>query len=102
MEITIFHYLVLSGIVFLIGIFGIFLNRKSIICLIMSIEVILLAININFIVFSSYWSDFKGQIFVLFILTVSAAEIAVALVALVIYFNNRSTTIVDDLTNLRG
>ena len=102
MEITIFHYLALSGVVFLIGIFGIFLNRKSIISLIMSIEVILLAININFIVFSSYWNDFKGQIFVLFILTVSAAEIAVALVALVIYFNNRLTTIVDDLTNLRG
>lgn len=102
MEITIFHYLILSGIIFLIGIFGIFLNRKSIISLIMSIEVILLAININFIVFSSYWNDFKGQIFVLFILTVSAAEIAIALVALVIYFNNRSTTIVDDLNNLRG
>ncbi len=102
MEINIFHYLVLSGIIFFIGVFGIFFNKKSIISLIMSIEVILLAVNINFIVFSSYWSDFKGQIFVLFILTVSAAEISLLLVALVVYFNNRSTTMVDDLNNLRG
>ncbi|MCL2567240.1 MAG: NADH-quinone oxidoreductase subunit NuoK [Alphaproteobacteria bacterium] len=102
MEITIFHYLMLSGLVFLIGVFGIFLNRKSIISLIMSVEVIFLAININFIIFASYWNDFKGHVLVLFILTVSAAEIAIALVALVIYFNNRHTTIVDDLSNLRG
>lgn len=102
MELTIFHYLILSGIIFLIGVFGIFLNRKSIISLIMAVEVILLSININFIVFSSYWNDFKGQIFVLFIFTVAAAEIALALVALVIYFNNKSTTVVDDLNDLRG
>ncbi|MDR0484086.1 MAG: NADH-quinone oxidoreductase subunit NuoK [Alphaproteobacteria bacterium] len=102
MEITIFHYLILSGLVFFIGIFGIFLNRKSIVSLIMSVEVIFLAININFIIFSNYWSDFKGQIFVLFILTVSATEIAIALVALIVYFNSRFTTVVDDLSNLRG
>lgn len=100
--VTLLHYIILSTIVFLIGTFGIFMNRKSIISLIMSIEIILLSVSINFITFSSYWSNFKGQIFVLFILTISAAEIAVALAALVVYYNNKSNIWADDLTTLKG
>ncbi|MFL1781078.1 NADH-quinone oxidoreductase subunit K [Candidatus Hepatincolaceae symbiont of Richtersius coronifer] len=99
MTISLFHYIMLSGIIFLIGVLGIFLNRKSIISLIMSVEIILLAININFVAFANFWNDLKGQIFVLFILAVSAAEIAVALAAIVTYFNNRSSNWVDDLDN---
>ncbi len=102
MEITLLHYLILSSIIFLIGVFGIFLNRKSIISLIMSIELIILAININFITFAHFWGDFKGHIFVLFILTVSASEVAIILVSLVNYFNINQTTSVDVLNELRG
>ena len=99
---SLLYYIGLSSIVFLIGVFGIFLSRKSIMSLIMSVEVILLAININFIAFANYWNDFAGHIFVLFILTVSASEIAVALIGLVLYFNSRSNIWVDELNSLRG
>jgi NADH-quinone oxidoreductase subunit K len=99
---SLFFYVALSCIIFLIGIFGIFLSRKSIISLIMSIEVILLSININFVAFANYWNNFTGHVFILFILSVSAAEIAVVLIALVLYFNNRSNIWVDDLTQLRS
>ena len=99
---SLLYYIILSSIIFLIGVFGIFLSKKSIMSLIMSIEVILLSININFIAFANYWNDFTGHIFVLFILTVSASEIAVALIGLVLYFNSRSNIWVDDLNSLRG
>jgi NADH-quinone oxidoreductase subunit K len=103
MEITLLHYLILSTILFLIGIFGLFLNSKNLISIIMSIEVIFLAVNINFITFATFWNDFKGQFFVLFILTVSASEIAIALVALVLHLKNHNIAInVDDLNTLRG
>lgn len=103
MEITLLHYLILSTILFLIGMLGLFLNSKNLISIIMSIEVMFLAVNINFITFATFWNDFKGQFFVLFILTVSASEIAVALIALVLYFKNTQSSInVDNLTTLRG
>lgn len=102
MDIGLLHYMVLSSIILFIGIFGLFLNRKSIISLILSVEIIILAININFVAFANYWGDFKGQIFVLFTLTVSASEVAIVLVALVQYFNKKSSVWVDDLSNLKG
>ncbi len=103
MVIGLFHYVFLSMVLFLIGIFGILLNRKNLISLIMSVEIIFLSININFISFSNVLNDFKGQFFVLLVLVVSASEIAVVLTALVIYFKNHNNTInTDDLSELRG
>lgn len=103
MEIGLFHYILLSMILFLIGIFGIFLSKRNLISLIMSIEIIFLAVNMNFVIFSNLWNDFKGQFFVLFILTVSASEIAVVLSAIIIYFKNHNNSIdVDQLSNTRG
>ncbi|MDE3038353.1 MAG: NADH-quinone oxidoreductase subunit NuoK, partial [Pseudomonadota bacterium] len=88
-QIGIMHYLVLAALIFTIGICGIFLNRKNVITLLMSIELILLAVNINFVAFSAYLHDLTGQIFAMFILTVAAAEAAIGLAILVIYFRNR-------------
>ncbi len=102
MMVGMFHYLILSSIIFFIGIFGILLNKRNILSLIMSIEIILLSVNINFVLFSNYWNNFSGHVFVLFILTVSASEIAVVLAALSVYFNHRSNIWIDDLTNLKG
>ncbi len=103
MEITLLHYLALAGLLFLIGILGILLNRRNLISLIMSIELIALAININFISFSNYLNDIKGQVFVLFVLTVAASEIAIMLAALVIYFSkNKNIWIDDNVSDLRG
>ena len=103
MEITLLHYLALAGALFLIGILGILLNRRNLISLIMSIELIALAININFVSFSNYLNDIKGQVFVLFVLTVAASEIAVMLAALVIYFSkNKNIWIDDNISDLRG
>jgi NADH-quinone oxidoreductase subunit K len=100
--IGILHYLILSTILFFIGVLGIFARGKNIISLILSIEIMLLAVNINFIIFSNYWGNFTGQIFVLFILAVSACEMAIALIALLSYFNKANAIWVDDLQNLRG
>lgn len=102
MEITLLHYLVLAAIVFSISIMGVFLNRKNLIVLLMSIELMLLAVNYNFIAFSHYLGDTAGQIFVFFILTVAAAESAIGLAILVVLFRNRSTINIEDLDSLKG
>ena len=88
--ITISHYLILSSIILTLGVFGIFLNRKNVIIILMSIELILLSVNINLVAFSAYLGDLVGQVFALFILTVAAGEAAIGLAILVVYFRNRS------------
>jgi NADH-quinone oxidoreductase subunit K len=88
--------------VFTIGIFGIFLNRKNVIIILMSVELILLAVNINFIAFSAQLHDLTGQVFTLFVLTVAAAEAAIGLAILVVYFRNRGTIAVDDINQMKG
>jgi len=96
------HYLVLGAILFAIGLVGIFLNRKNVIILLMSIELMLLAVNMNFVAFSHYLQDISRQIFVFFILTVAAAESAIGLAILVVLFRNMRTINVDDLDKLKG
>ena len=100
--ISLSHYLVLGGILFAISVLGIFLNRKNVIVLLMAIELMLLAVNMNFIAFSHYLGDIHGQIFVFFILTVAAAESAIGLAILVVLFRNMRTINVDDLDHLKG
>jgi len=100
--ISLSHYLVLGGILFSIAVLGIFLNRKNVIVLLMAIELMLLAVNMNFIAFSHYLGDIHGQIFVFFILTVAAAESAIGLAILVVLFRNLHTINVDDLDHLKG
>ena len=99
---TLSHYLILSALLFSIGIVGIFLNRKNLIIILMSIELMLLAVNTNFIAFSHYWQNLSGQIFVFFVLTVAAAEAAIGLAILVVLFRNLKTIHVDDLDSLKG
>lgn len=101
-SITIGHYVMLATLLFVTGIAGIFLNRKNIITLLMSIELMLLAVNINFVAFSIKLGDIGGQIFTIFILTVAAAEAAIGLAILVVYFRNRGTIDVDDIASLKG
>ena len=101
-EISLGHYLVLAAIIFTIGVVGIFLNRKNIIVILMSIELILLAVNINLISFSIYMNDLAGQIFTLFILTVAAAEAAIGLAIIVIYYRNSGTIRVQEIDKLKG
>lgn len=96
------HYLILAAILFALGVVGIFLNRKNLIVLLMAIELMLLAVNLNFIAFSHYLGDASGQIFVFFILTVAAAEAAIGLAILVALFRNLRTIHVDDLDSLKG
>lgn len=96
------HYLAFSSILFLIGIWGIFLNRKNIIVMLMSIELMLLAVNFNFLVFSVYLDDVLGQVFSLFILTVAAAESAIGLALLVIYYRARGTVAVEFINLMKG
>jgi NADH-quinone oxidoreductase subunit K len=96
------HYLTVAAILFTLGVFGIFVNRKNIIVILMSIELILLAVNINLVAFSTHLGDITGQIFALFILTVAAAEAAIGLAILVVYFRNRGTIAVDDATMMKG
>ncbi|MDR2689965.1 MAG: NADH-quinone oxidoreductase subunit NuoK [Azoarcus sp.] len=96
------HYLILGAILFAIGVVGIFLNRKNLIVLLMAIELMLLAVNINFLAFSHYMGDIAGQVFVFFILTVAAAESAIGLAILVAMFRNMRTIHVDDLDSLKG
>ena len=96
------HYLSLAGVIFLIGIAGIFLNRKNIIVILMSIELILLSVNINMVAFSVYLQNITGQIFTLFILTVAAAEAAIGLAILVVFFRNRGSIQVEDINSMKG
>ena len=99
---TLSHYLVLSAVLFAIGVVGIFLNRKNLIVLMMAIELMLLAVNTNFVAFSHYLNDLHGQIFVLFIMTVAAAEAAIGLAILVLLFRNKNSISVDELNSLKG
>ena len=101
-DIGIGHYLTLAAIIFLIGVVGIFLNRKNIIVILMSIELILLAVNINLVSFSIFMNDISGQIFTLFILTVAAAEAAIGLAIIVVYYRNSGTFRVEEIENLKG
>jgi NADH-quinone oxidoreductase subunit K len=96
------HYLILSALLFAIGVVGIFLNRKNLIVLLMAIELMLLAVNMNFVAFSHYLNDLAGQLFVFFILTVAAAESGIGLAILVVLFRNLSTIDVDKLDSLKG
>jgi NADH-quinone oxidoreductase subunit K len=102
MQLTLSHYLVLGAILFAIAVIGIFLNRKNVIVLLMAIELMLLAVNMNFIAFSYYLGDVAGQVFVFFILTVAAAESAIGLAILVVLFRNLNTINVEDLDSLKG
>ena len=101
-EVTLPHYLVLGGILFALSVIGIFLNRRNLIVLLMAIELMLLAVNMNFIAFSHYLGDMAGQVFVFFILTVAAAESAIGLAILVVLFRNRATIAADELDALKG
>ncbi len=96
------HYLTLAAILFTIGIFGIFLNRKNVIIILMSVELILLAVNLNFVAFSWALKDLVGQIFTMFVLTVAAAESAIGLAILVVYFRNRGSIAVEDINVMKG
>lgn len=100
--ITLTHYLVLGAILFGLSLAGIIINRKNVLILLMSIELMLLAVNINFVAFSHFLGDLSGQIFVFFILTVAAAESAIGLAILIVLFRNRKTINVDDLNTLKG
>jgi NADH-quinone oxidoreductase subunit K len=102
MNVTLAHYLSLGGLLFALSVIGIFLNRKNLIVLLMCIELMLLAVNLNFVAFSHYLGDMAGQVFVFFILTVAAAESAIGLAILVVLFRNRSTINVDELDALKG
>jgi NADH-quinone oxidoreductase subunit K len=102
MTIGLTHYLVVAALLFTIGICGIILNRKNIIVILMSVELILLSVNINLVAFSSYLGDLTGQIFALFILTVAAAEAAIGLAILVTYFRNRGSINVEDIHMMKG
>ena len=96
------HYLVVAAILFVTGVFGIFLNRKNIIVLLMAIELILLAVNINLVAFSAYLGDLVGQVMAMFVLTVAAAEAAIGLAILVIFFRRRGSIAVDDVNRMHG
>ena len=101
-EIALEHYLILAAIIFTIGIVGIFLNRKNLIVILMCIELLLLAVNINFVSFSIFLNDLNGQIFTLFILTVAAAEAAIGLAIIVVYYRNAGSIHIEDINTLKG
>ncbi len=101
-EIGLSHYLTVTAILFTLGIFGIFLNRKNVIVILMSIELMLLAVNINLVAFSTALGDLTGQIFAMFVLTVAAAEAAIGLAILVVYFRNRGSIEVEDINLMKG
>lgn len=101
-NIGIAEYLMLSSVLFVIGVCGIFLNRKSVITILMSIELILLAVNINLVAFSVYLGDLVGQVFTVFVLTVAAAEAAIGLAILVVFYRSRGTIAVDDINQMKG
>ena len=96
------HFLTVSAILFVLGVLGIFLNRKNVIVILMAIELILLSVNINLVAFSAYLGDLVGQVFAMFVLTVAAGEAAIGLAILVIYFRNRGTIAVDDANRMHG
>ena len=96
------HYLAVAAILFTLGVLGIFINRKNIIVILMSVELILLSVNINFVAFSSFLNDIVGQVFALLVLTVAAAEAAIGLAILVVYFRNRGTIAVEDINMMKG
>ena len=96
------HYLTVGAILFVLGVFGIFLNRKNVIVILMAIELILLAVNINLVAFSAYLGDLTGQVLAMFVLTVAAAEAAIGLAILVIFFRRRGSIAVDDANRMRG
>ena len=102
MGIGLVNYLAVAAIVFTIGVLGIFLNRKNVIIILMSVELILLAVNINLVAFSSFLNDMVGQVFAMFVLTVAAAEAAIGLAILVVYFRNRGSIAVEDLNVMKG
>ena len=102
MTIGLGHYLSVAAILFTLGIAGIFLNRKNVIIILMSIELILLAVNINLVAFSSFLGDIVGQVFALFVLTVAAAEAAIGLAILVVFYRNRGSIAVDDINLMKG
>ncbi len=101
-EIGLGHYLTVAAVLFTLGIFGIFLNRKNVIIILMSVELMLLAVNINLVAFSTTLGDMVGQIFAMFVLTVAAAEAAIGLAILVVYFRNRGTIAVEDINAMKG
>ena len=96
------HYLTVAAVLFTLGIFGIFLNRKNVIIILMSIELMLLAVNINFVAFSAFLHDLVGQVYAMFVLTVAAAEAAIGLAILVVYFRNRGSIAVEDINLMKG
>src|SRR6187455_3582742 len=102
MTIDLSHYLTVAAVLFTLGVFGIFLNRKNVIIIMMSIELMLLAVNINFVAFSVVLGDLVGQVFAMFVLTVAAAEAAIGLAILVIFFRRRGSIAVDDANRMRG
>ena len=102
MSVPLSHFLTLAAILFTTGVFGIFLNRKNVIIILMSIELILLAVNINLVAFSSFLHDIVGQVFALLVLTVAAAEAAIGLAVLVVYFRNRGSIAVEDINLMKG
>ena len=102
MGIGLAHYLVVAAMLFTLGVFGIFMNRKNVIVILMSIELILLAVNINLVAFSTHLGDITGQVFALFVLTVAAAEAAIGLAILVVYFRNRGSIAVEDINLMKG
>ena len=102
MTIGLTHYLIVAALLFTIGVFGIFINRKNVIIILMSIELILLAVNINFVAFSTHLGDIVGQVFALLVLTVAAAEAAIGLAILVVYFRNRGSIAVEDINLMKG
>lgn len=101
-EIGLAHYLTVAAILFTLGLMGIFLNRKNVIVILMSVELMLLAVNINLVSFSTYLQDLVGQIFAMFVLTVAAAEAAIGLAILVVYYRNRASIAVDDINAMKG
>ena len=101
-EIGLAHYLTVAAVLFVLGILGIFLNRKNVIVILMSIELMLLAVNINLVAFSSHLGDLVGQVFAMFVLTVAAAEAAIGLAIVVVFFRNRGTIAVEDVSMMKG
>jgi len=102
LEIGLAHYLTVAAILFTLGVFGIFLNRKNVIIILMSVELMLLAVNVNFVAFSTFLDDLMGQVFTLFVLTVAAAEAAIGLAILVVFFRNRGSIAVEDINQMKG
>lgn len=102
LEVGLPHYLTVAAILFTLGIFGIFLNRKNVIVILMSVELMLLAVNLNLVAFSAFLNDLTGQIFALFVLTVAAAEAAIGLAIVVVYYRNKGSIAVDDIHTMKG